>query len=705
LNIVDYIKSCPKKGTRISKSNVLAVAIIGTPAHFFFYFLFKYGFGLSYENFTLRMTATLFCCSVLFKDRFPPFLKRHMTLYWHVGLVFVLPFVFTVNLFKTNFHELWLYWELFMVFVLISFVPNWLMFLVDLLAGVTSAYLFAVLTLPAVELDPQFNVSLYSLVMFFTIAAGYLFSYSNKKGQLALERNKALQALAAGIAHEMRNPLGQIRFSLDALQQELPVYHPGKPSVPIGAPSLDHLYKHVANGQIAVKRGMQVIEMILNEVRDRPIDGRHFVYLSASACIRKAIDEYGYESGEERAKVTFERGEDFIVRVEETMLIFVLFNIIMNALYFLRVCSGGGIFISLKKGLTGNTIHVRDTGPGIAKENLPKLFDPFFTLGKKGGTGLGLAYCRRVMHAFGGEIRCESVKGEFTEFILSFPVVAQEEYTAYTRFLLESSRPVFEGKRILVVDDDAASRILFRKFIEQMGAVIEEVSNGQEAIDLLRKKRFELVVMDLNMPVMDGYEATELIRAGTAGISARKIPVVAYTAELPSMVRGTTERVGMQGLIAKSSSLHELVTSLSRYMQAALPELPVNELSRRNILVVDDSAVNRLAVKLALEKRGFLVSEAAHGMEALDVMQASSFDLVLMDIQMPGLDGLEVTKLIRRSGNGQVAAIPIIGLSGDSDKTLIQNAYRIGMNDFLVKPVDNSKLVQKIDHLLTGVIQ
>lgn len=695
MNIIEYIKSCPKKGTQISKANLLAVAIIGAPAHFFFYFLFKYGFDLPYESFPLRMIAVLFCCSVLFKDKFPPFIERHFTIYWHTGLIYVLPFVFTVNLFKTNFHELWLYWELFMVFVLIAFVPNWFMFLVDLLAGVACAYVFAVLTPPYVELQPQFNVPLYSLVLFFTIAAGYLFSYSNRQGLRAQERNKALQALAGGITHEMRNPLGQIRFNLDSIQRELPVYHPGNPSGLLADLSLDRLYKLIAQGQIAVTRGIQVIEMILNEVRDEPVDQRSLAYLSAAATTRKAIEEYGYESDAERSKVNLEASEDFTFRVDETMYVFVLFNLIMNALYFLRTYPESSITIRLKRGVTSNVIYVRDTGPGIARENLSKLFDPFFTIGRKGGTGLGLAYCKRAMHAFGGDIRCESVKGEYTEFILTFPIVEERDVAEYTGKFLDSNKPFFEGKRILLVDDDNVCRLIFRKSLETLNPVIEEAGNGQQALDLLMSKRFDLVVMDLNMPVMDGYRAAESIRSGKAGKQAQLLPIVAYTSEPSYMVRGSIERVGMQSLITKPATLFDLVNSLAVCLKREPAEMKPDELSERAILVVDDSAVNRLAVKLALEKHGYAVSEASHGEEALASLRNAHFDLVLMDIQMPGIDGLEATKLIRESKNGGLR-VPIIGLSGDSDKDLIRRANLAGMNDFLLKPVDNTELLEKI---------
>ena len=183
--IKSYVFSSFREGTQISRFNIIAAAILGAPAHFLFYFLFKYIFQLPYENIFLRLTAVLLCLVTLFKLRDDNFLGKYFPVYWHMMLIFVLPFIFTAYLLKNNFHELWLYWEIFMIFILISFVPNWLMFLFDLAVGVFAAILFFVLTTPSLNLQPEFDIPLYTLVIFFTMVAGYVFSYSNRKGMLA----------------------------------------------------------------------------------------------------------------------------------------------------------------------------------------------------------------------------------------------------------------------------------------------------------------------------------------------------------------------------------------------------------------------------------------------------------------------------------------------------------------------------------------
>ena len=701
MNVVNYIKSSFSEGTQISRFNIITAVFLGAPAHFIFYFLFKYTFHLPYESFVLRIMATMLCLGALAKLRNQDFLREYFPVYWHVMLIFVLPFIFTVYLLKNDFHELWLYWEIFMIFVLISYVPNWLVFLFDLLVGVSAAILFFIVTSPGAQLNPDFNIPLYSVVIFFTIVAGYVFSYGNKRGQIALEKNSALQAFSGSIAHEMRNPLGQVKNNLEAIEQYLPSYHPGRSSAPISDYTLDRLYQHLAQSQVAVKRGSQVVTMILDEVREKPIDKSSFIYASAAVVTQKAIDEYGFESQKEREKVIFDRNEDFMFRVGETMYVFVLFNLIMNALYFLKSYPEARIFITLEKGEQFNKVKVRDTGPGIPPENLDKLFNAYFTSGRKGGTGLGLSYCKRIMQAFGGDINCDSVEGEFTEFTLAFPVVSDAELEQSRDELIAKNRGLFENKRILVVDDEQADRVAVRGILTVLGVKVDEAENGKDALEKLSKALYDIVIMNLKMPLMNGYEATAMVRKGEAGDENSLIPIVAYTAGPYYIARSKTKKAGMQGLITKPCLQTELVRQLATVLRD-LQEVSAKDLQGISLLIADDSSFNRIALKTVLEKYGILIDEAVDGKDALKKIESGSFDLVLMDIMMPLADGIEATSSIRQSRNPDTSSIPVIGLSGDSDESSIEEAMRAGMNDYLVKPVDTKVLLMKISQWIRG---
>ena len=705
MSLSGFIRKSVRDGTRISRFNVIWGVLLAAPGHMFFYFLLKYGFHMPYENFALRLAGSLLALLLFFFIRTDsPGAKKYFTCCWHFSLIYILPFLFTFLLLKNDFHELWLYWEIFMIFLLIAFVPNWLMFLFDLFIGVLAAIVCFLLTTPVVDLHPDFDIPAYATVIFLTVVAGYLFSYSNRTGQVALEKNAALQALAGSIAHEMRNPLGQVKLNLEIIEQQLPLY---SRNAPLSADKtsenlfriLDSLYQHVAWCQIAVKRGTQVISMILDEVREKPVDKSSFIYTSAAMMTRKAIDEYGFESGAEREKIIVEDSQDFMFRINETMYVFVLFNLIKNALYFLESRPDSRIFISLEKGSGSNRVRVKDTGPGISPENLEKLFDPYFTVSKKGGTGLGLSYCKRVMEAFGGEINCNSVEGEYTEFVLEFPPVGTEELLASRERLLAESRELFDRKRILVVDDKESGREALKEAFLPFVVVVDEAENGKQAIDRLSGTRYDLVVMNLSMPVLDGYEATEMIRNGLAGNAASTVPVVACTEQPYAVVQGKAKKSGMQEVMTKPCSDYDMIRTLAAVLRENRT-VTWHEVKDRKILVADDSTVNRMAVVRILEKYGARVEEALNGQEALEKLENGAFDLVLMDIGMPDVDGLEATKRIRRSKNPGISAMPVIGFSGESDEEMIQEALRSGMNDYLVKPVDIRLLLRKIGSCL-----
>lgn len=692
--IRSYLRNAFEEGTMISDFNLRSAALLGAPAHFLFFFLFKYGFHLPYENFYLRMAATLLSLSVVFRNRLPTKVKPLFPYYWHFTIIFVLPFIFTVYLFMNDFHELWLYWEIFMLFVLITFVPNWLIFAIDLFIGVAAALLFFVLASPGFELAPEFNIPLYAIVIFFTIVAGYMFSYSNRKGQLAQEKNAALQALAVGIAHEMRNPLGQVRYNLDAIQDELPACYSGRAAGEISEEVLGKIYAGIAQGQMAVNRGVQVIDMILEEVRNEDPFRSGSTYLSAATVTRKALDEYGYESDEERRKVHFSSEEDFMFRGVDAMYVFVIFNLVMNALYFLRLDPKGGIFIKTRRGERMNSVIVKDTGPGISKDNLTRIFDPFFTSGKKGGTGLGLAYCRRVMRLFRGDIACESVQGEYTEFTLSFPVINEDELARFEGQLYSDNRPDFKGKRILLADHDAEHRKRVTALLEPLGVETEEAEDGGEVLGKISAVHYDLLLCEMDLSLNDGSGLINLLN-GYNGVNA-SLPVVAYSGEPSYLYFGRAEKSGIAELLSLPLMLQPLVSALSAALSLKNNRFEKKDLSDKSVLLVDDSSVNRTAVRGMLRHLGITsVVEASNGIDALEILEKMPMDLILLDIQMPVLDGLEVAKRIR-TGSSINRSVPIIAMSGESDSAIIEEAIQRGMNAYLVKPVDRLLIRQKI---------
>jgi two-component system CAI-1 autoinducer sensor kinase/phosphatase CqsS len=211
-----------------------------------------------------------------------------------------------------------------------------------------------------------------------------------------LDQIKNLKSLAASIAHETKNPLSAIKGFCKIIRG-----------------NLDEVVEWLDLIAVSSARGLLMIEMILQNVRDEEIDVTNFVGLSIANVVNLAIKEYGFGSDFERGLVNVDLENDFNFKGDETLMIFVLFNLLKNSLYYRAKIN---IWLDGDK----KCLYFKDNAVGIAADKLEFIFDSFFTSNKKGGTGLGLPFCRRVMLAFGGDITCESKEGEGAEFCLRF---------------------------------------------------------------------------------------------------------------------------------------------------------------------------------------------------------------------------------------------------------------------------------------------
>ena len=258
---------------------------------------------------------------------------------------------------------------------------------------------------------------------------------------------------------------------------------------------------------------------------------------------------------------------DFTFRGEETSFILILFNLIKNALYYLPTQPNLTVIVTIDGGYPDRVV-VRDTGPGIAPERMGRLFEEFQTAGKSGGTGLGLAFCRRAMRAFGGDITCRSRLGEFTEFTLTFPAVPEGELAAHQAAILQRARVMLAGKPILVVDDEPLMRRSTLGKLSAMGCRMDEVGDGRQALDALRQAPYDLVLMDINMPVLDGFAATEQIRQGAAP-GRQQTPILGLSSMPASVVARRSKQGGMNGFLGKGCTTLELAEAIAEAMESA----------------------------------------------------------------------------------------------------------------------------------------
>lgn len=243
------------------------------------------------------------------------------------------------------------------------------------------------------------------------------------------EKVQVMQSLSANIAHEMRTPLSGIRASISGMEEYLPELlkaHdycvrnlPGQ-FPPIRENHLNTLQGTPRRIKLMIDQANTVIDMLLMNLRENALDRRQLNPCSAAKIVEQAVDRYPFKSGE-REKLHLHLEKDFTFLGIESLCIYILFNLLKNAYYSIQSAQKGEISITLVRGDTYNKLLFRDTGLGIAPEIVDKVFDGFFTT-KSDGTGAGLAFCKRTVLNFDGEMHVHSIQGEYAEFVISLPV-------------------------------------------------------------------------------------------------------------------------------------------------------------------------------------------------------------------------------------------------------------------------------------------
>jgi signal transduction histidine kinase len=334
-----------------------------------------------FDDIVLRGSAIVLLALLALKDHWPARWRRHYLGYSYIAVLYCLP-CFTVLGALQRGGGLPAISNTFITLCFLVLLTDWRNTLVMLAVGVAMAtgIYIAITPDPGIPMDLVAQLPAFALI----VIGGNLFKFSTE--QIDAERKlRATQALAGSIAHEMRHPLSQLKHSLDNIQQALPA--PGAAAQPqaLGGREIEALYRHLAESEIAVNRGLQVIAMTLDEVNAKPLDTNGFAHLSAAEVTRKAVQEYSYEDNDARQSVQVEVMEDFTFRGDETAYLFVLFNLIKNALYYRAQYPGARLTITVAR----QQVRVRDSGPGVAPDVLAGLFEPFRSVGKTGGTGLG----------------------------------------------------------------------------------------------------------------------------------------------------------------------------------------------------------------------------------------------------------------------------------------------------------------------------
>ena len=715
MTVKELFKKSWQEGTQIGKNNILTAAVLGGGAHFLLYFVYKYGFGLE-ENIYLRLFTTFLCVSIFSYYYLSPKVQRYFfPFYWHFMLIMALPFVITFNLLKNNFHEAWLYWDIFVMFLLALYVPNWLIYMIDAIIGFGGAFLFYWATSSLSDLKPQFDVLNYLLVFSFSGFAGLCFIYGNKSAWLERQQRQynELTSLAGSIVHEMRNPLNTINLTGSNLKDLAKLVDESN-----GAKMLS-LVNSIFD---AVKQSNEIINVVLADLQNKPINPRDYAYLRSSKFLPDLVSKYGYnsESDRSRVRVDLTDGEysDFVFKAIPERFTFVVYNLLKNALYYLSQFPDLMVVISSEERVIGekkyNSIYILDNGPGIPSDNMGKIFGDFYTAGKIDGTGLGLAFCRRNMRAFGGDIICDSKFGEWTKFSLLFPKLSPEE--------VKNAEWESGKKKILIIDDQKANLLAVKSKIEKnLPHIACDIAiDGKEGLSRARSNLYSLILTDIQMPQVSGIEVVKKIR-----LSDTQTPVIAITSLDYESFEKELENSKAQGLfnyfISKSIPDNILYRNVSKWIFDVEDHLPylgnresyIELLKDKQILLADDQEINRMVTKNKLKTSGVKITEVKDGRELVEAYKnslnrdgKSYFDMILTDINMPPYNGddavLEVREVEQQNKIPHQNRIPVIALSGDSNEEAINHFFKCQMTDYFIKGYDPESLIKIIANYFAG---
>ena len=404
------------------------------------------------------------------------------------------------------------------------------------------------------------------------------------------------------------------------------------------------------------------------------------------------------------------------VYCDKTRLNQVLLNLLSNAVKFTP--AGGTVSVRIRqchgtqKGSELYEIRVKDNGIGMSQEFVQKIFSPFerertSTVSRTQGTGLGMAITKNIVDMMGGTIEVQTEQGKGTEFIVRLPFRTQPEHQR-TEKIAE-----LEGLKALVVDDDFNTCDSVTKMLVRVGMRSEWTLSGKEAVLRARQSMelgdaFHAYIIDWRLPDMNGIEVTRQIRS-----LGDDTPIIILTAYDWSDIEAEARAAGVTAFCAKPLFMSDIRETLMTAIGQSQSEpedsvLPAagSDFRGRCILLVEDNELNREIAVEILNEYGFLVDTAENGAEAVEKVKNSTsgkYDLVLMDVQMPVMNGYEATKQIRALDDPALAGITILAMTANAFDEDRKKALKCGMDGFLSKPIVIEELISTLQKNLDQV--